>query len=187
MSLAQENLLLSKVKSCGLRTIEEVGELSLIRTELEAFRVAMMQLQKERDMAVDKSTKVSILLVDLMDETDESCDQLTESHALVEQRRTPCQQCSPTSSPGALKRVLCQQGSPISPKALKCGSFSAKKDDTSIMSFMLLNKSLMSSNKSARSSNKSVTSSNRSFTSSTKSVNSSNGNKIVAASNPFYL
>jgi hypothetical protein len=130
----------SNLHGCELRTIEEVDEHSSIRRELKAVRVKMLELQQERDMAVDKATKASIQLAYLKAETDESRDQLTaqltESHALVEEMRTMRQQGSPISpiSPGTFKRSMCQQGSPVLPGALKCGFISGKKGDKSVMS-----------------------------------------------------
>jgi hypothetical protein len=130
-----------QTQSYELRTIEEVEEVDeqlSIRKELEAVRANMVQLKQERDMAVDKATRVSIQLVDLKVETDESLDQvtaqLTESHALVEQ-------------------MMCQQGTPI-------------KREMSNRSIMSSNRSVASSNRSVASSNRSVVSSSRSVMSS---------------------
>jgi meiotically up-regulated gene 157 (Mug157) protein len=168
----------SNLHGCKLRTIEEVDEVDehvSIRKELNAARVKMVELQQERDMAVDKATKVSIQLAYLKAITDESRDQMTaqlaENHALIEEMRTMRQQGSPFS-PGTFKRVMCQQGPPILPGALTCGFLSAKKDG----------KSVMASNRSFASSNRSVVSSHRSFASSNRSVVPSNPDVC----NPFY-
>jgi hypothetical protein len=75
------------------------------RNDLKAVLEELGQLKQERDMAVEKATMVSIQLAELKAETDESRDQLTESHAVIEQMRTLCQKGgSPPSSTGAIKR-----------------------------------------------------------------------------------
>jgi hypothetical protein len=160
--------MLSSFHGCALRTIEEVDEHCSIREEVKAVRVKMVELQRKRHMAVDnKASKVFIQVACLKAETDESRDQLTERHVLVEKMRAMRQQ----GSPGSFRRAICQQGSPILPGALKCGFLSERRDV----------KWDMSSSRSVASSSKSIVSSNRSV------MSSSNADESVDAFNPFYL
>jgi hypothetical protein len=110
-----------QTQSCELRTIEEDDEHTSIRKELKAARAKVVQLKQERDIAVDKATRVSIQLVDLKVETDKSLDQLTaqltESHALVEQMRTMRQQGSPRSVVSSNRSVVSSNRSVMSSNA----------------------------------------------------------------------
>jgi hypothetical protein len=110
----RERVLLKAGKTTNLFASEDVDEQHSIRKvliaseeaeELKAVRGELEQAQQERDMAVDKATAASIQLAELKAETDESRDQLTESHALFEQMRALMwQEKSATSSNGAIKR-----------------------------------------------------------------------------------
>jgi hypothetical protein len=98
---------------------EEVSdEWTIIRKELKAVRSELEQSKQERDMAVDKTTKVSIQLAELKAETDKSRGQLTESQALIAQMRSLWQHNSPGSTVD-IKRAF---------------FWSSKKDDKPTMS-----------------------------------------------------
>jgi hypothetical protein len=92
---------------------EEADEQFLIYNELKAVRGELEQAQQERDMAVDKATAVSIQLAELKAEKDESRDQSTESHALIEQMRA----------------LMWQRGSATIPTEATKRGFFWKKDD----------------------------------------------------------
>jgi hypothetical protein len=110
----RERVLLKTEKTTSLFASEDVDEQVSIRKvliaseeaeELKAVQSEMEQAQQERDMAVDKATTASIQLAELKADMDESRDQVTESHALIEQMRALMwQQGSATRSTGAIKR-----------------------------------------------------------------------------------
>mgnify|MGYP000296856355 CR=1 FL=1 len=103
-----------QTQSCELRTIEEDDEHTSIRKELKAARAKVVQLKQERDMAVDKATRVPIQFVDLKGESDKSLDQLTESHALVDKMRTMRQQGASMSVVTSNRSVLSSRRSVLS-------------------------------------------------------------------------
>jgi hypothetical protein len=104
--------ILEAIKVANPFASEEVDVQPSIREELKAVQGELEQLQQERDMAVDKATKVSVQLAELKAETD-----LAESHALIEQMR-----------------ALRAQGSSSSTGAINRGFLWSKKDDKSARS-----------------------------------------------------
>jgi peptidoglycan hydrolase CwlO-like protein len=99
----RERDILEAIEAANPFASEEVCEQPSIREELKAVQGELDQLQQERDMAVDKATKVSIQLAELKAETDESRGQLAENHAHIEQMRALWPQGS-SSSTGASNR-----------------------------------------------------------------------------------
>ena len=96
----RERDILEAIEAANPFASEEVYEQPSICEELKAVQGELEQLQQERDMAVDKATKVSIQLAELKAETDESHGQFAENHAPSEQMRALWPQGS-SSSTGA--------------------------------------------------------------------------------------
>jgi hypothetical protein len=144
-NVERERVLLKTGETINLSTSEEVIKQFSIRKELlaseeaeevKAIRGELKQAQQERDMAVDKATAVSIQLAELKAETDVSCDQLTESRALIEQMRALMWQQDPaTRSTGAMHGFFWSKDDDkpsMSPNEDEC--IGSTDDDTSVSS-----------------------------------------------------
>jgi hypothetical protein len=94
----ERDLLETEEATNSFASEEGSAQWTIIRKELKAVRGELEQSKHERDMAVDKTTKVSIRLAELQAETDESRGKLTESQALIAQMRALWQLNSPSSA-----------------------------------------------------------------------------------------